>query len=103
MYPIESSAEEDTTKLWWEPAYDFENNYITYDLQVSSTPDMQNLIVNEKGLDNTTYYVSKDIMPAGTWYWQVTATSEDGKTVESMNKIRINGTYYPGVDIVEVN
>lgn len=88
--------------LSWGEAYDFANHSITYELKVSSYPDMRKPVIHEKGLTTTEYETTKKTLSSGTWYWQVTAHTDDGRTSEAMNKIQVNDTYYPGVDILEV-
>ena len=63
---------------------------------------MSSPVVDEKGLNDTEYQISKDVLTSGTWYWKVTAQTDDGKTAEAMNKIKVNDIYYPGVDVLEV-
>lgn len=100
LYMLEPG--EETHILTWSDAYDFENASITYHLQISAKPDMSNPVVDEMELDDTEYQISKDVLTSGTWYWKVTAQTDDGKTAEAMNKIKVNDIYYPGVDILEV-
>ena len=42
-------------------------------------------------------------LPSGTYYLRVTASSTSGKTAEAIDKINVNGVYYPGVIRFEVN
>ena len=54
------------------------------------------------GLDSTEYLVPAEQLPAGTWYYEVTASAQDGRTAPAMNKIQVSDVYYPGVDRAEV-
>ena len=92
----------DAVRFVWEAAYDFDNQPITYRLRVAATPDMANPVVDVAGLDSTEYGVPAAQLAAGTWYYEVTATTQDGRTAPAMNKIQINDVYYPGVDRTEV-
>lgn len=94
--------ENGTVRFVWEDAYDFDNQPITYRLRVASTPDFAAPVVDVSGLESTQYLVPADQLPAGTWYYEVTATTRDGRTAPSMNKIQVNDVYYPGVDRAEV-
>ena len=86
----------------WEDAYDFDNQPITYRLRVAATPDFANPVVDVAGLTSTEYPVPADQLPAGTWYFAVTAETQDGRTAPAMNKIQVSDVYYPGVDRMEV-
>lgn len=91
-----------TVLFRWEDAYDFDNQPITYRLRVAATPDFANPVVNVAGLTSTEYPVPADQLPAGTWYFAVTAETQDGRTAPAMNKIQVSDVYYPGVDRMEV-
>ena len=95
-------TEGETVRFWWEDAYDFDNQPITYRLRVAATPDFAAPVVDVSGLTTTQYLVPAADLPAGTWYFEVTAVTQDGRTAPSMNKIQVNDVYYPGVDRVEV-
>lgn len=86
----------------WEDAYDFDNQPITYRLRVAATPDFAAPVVDVSGLNGTEYSVPIAQLPAGTWYFEVTASTQDDRTAPSMNKIQVNDVYYPGVDRTEV-
>lgn len=100
QYGLEQKG--DKLHLSWGEAYDFDNHSITYGLKVSAYPDMRKPVIHEKGLTTTEYETTKKELSSGTWYWQVTAQTDDGRTSEAMNKIQVNDSYYPGVDILEV-
>ena len=89
-------------RFWWEDAYDFDNQPVTYRLQVAATPDFAAPVVDVTGLESTQYPVPSDQLAAGTWYFRVTAETSDGRTAPAMNKIQVNDVYYPGVDRGEV-
>ncbi|EFB77596.1 CotH kinase family protein [Subdoligranulum variabile] len=94
--------ENGTVRFVWEDAYDFDNQPITYRLRVAATPDFASPAVDVAGLDSTAYEVPSAQLPAGTWYYEVTASTQDGRTAPAMNKIQVSDVYYPGVDRVEV-
>lgn len=86
----------------WEDAYDFDNQPITYRLRVAATPDFAAPVVDVSGLNSTEYPVPSGQLTAGTWYFEVTAVTQDGRTAPAMNKIQVSDVYYPGVDRAEV-
>ena len=102
FFMYQPTREADTVRFVWEAAYDFDNQPITYRLRVAATPDMANPVVDVAGLDSTEYGVPAAQLAAGAWYYEVTATTQDGRTAPAMNKIQINDVYYPGVDRTEV-
>lgn len=91
-----------TVLFRWEDAYDFDNQPITYRLRVAATPDFASPVVDVAGLTGTEYPVPAAQLPAGTWYFTVTAETQDGRTAPAMNKIQVSDVYYPGVDRTEV-
>lgn len=91
---------ENVTVSWGE-AYDFDNEEITYELTISQYPDMQSPVVHEI-TDMTEVELTTEVLLPGTYYWTVKARSASGKTSEPMNKIKVNDSWYPGVDVMEV-
>ena len=85
--------------LSWTEAYDFDNEDITYHVTVADDPGMRNPVI-----DTFHTLTQMDLqLPSGTYYLRVTASSTSGKTAEAMDKINVNGVYYPGVIRFEVN
>ena len=68
-------------------------------MQVSQYPDMRDPVVDEVTDVN---FLQVDGLSPGTWYWKVTASAEDGRTTNAMNKLSIDDMFYPGVDVLEV-
>lgn len=93
---------DDTIRFLWEDAYDFSNERITYDLTVDRTPQFADPIIQVTGLESTEYQADIEPFVGGTWYYRVTAHTAGGKSSQAMNKIQVNGVYYPGVDMTEV-
>ncbi|MCI6867974.1 MAG: CotH kinase family protein [Lachnospiraceae bacterium] len=100
QYTLEQ--EKNTIRFSWSEAYDFDNEMITYRLRVSRTPDMADPVIDQDGLTMAEYETTTDILEPGTWYWAVTASTEDGRSSQAMDKILVNDVYYPGVLVSEV-
>ncbi len=49
----------------------------TYALQMSDTPDFSNLVVNQEGIDSTSYFVG-ELENNTTYYWRVSAMNDLG-------------------------
>ena len=100
MYPPVSSGE--GVDFTWAEAYDFDSHPITYRLTVAPTPDLAAPVLDVDGLEQTEYLAPAGMLAPGTWYYRVTARTDDGRQAEAMNKILVGEVYYPGVDVTEV-
>lgn len=99
---LQAAQEEgDTLVLNWDEAYDFDNEEISYRVIVSEYPDMRTPLIDEE-VEGIRLETSKEVLPEGTYYWTVQASTPSGKTAEPMNKIEVRDVWYPGVDILEV-
>ena len=98
--PLEQEG--NSIRFSWSEAYDFDNEMITYRLRVSRTPDMADPVIDQDGLTMAEYETTTDVLEPGTWYWAVTASTEDGRSSQAMDKILVNDVYYPGVLVSEV-
>ena len=101
MFPPQ--REGSAVRFWWEDAYDFDNQPITYHLRVATTPDFAQPVIDADGLETTEYLADAALVTPGVWYFEVTARTRDGRTAAAMNKIQVNDVYYPGVDRGEVS
>ncbi len=95
------TPEDGTLYLNWDEAYAFDFAPIRYQVTVSRYPDLRDPLVQEV-TDVNFLAVSPGTLPSGTYYWHVSACTEDGRTAEPMNKIEVNDVWYPGVDYLEV-
>ena len=69
---------------------------------MGATPDLAAPVIDAAGLESTAYRAPSELVPPGTWYYRVTAQTQDGRTAQAMNKICVQDIYYPGVDMAEV-
>lgn len=102
FFMFETEQDQEKVTLTWEAAYDFSAGDIHYHVWVSRYPDMSNPVVDQTGLSSLSLEVPKAQLGEGTFYWKVEASAEDGRVVRSMNKIKVNDVYYPGVMAFEV-
>ena len=66
--------------LDWRPIED--PSGVTYDLQIGTSPEFSEPILEKTGLDNASYALLKqDALPRGTYYWRVRAV--DGASNEA--------------------
>ncbi len=96
-----ATREEDALYLNWDEAYAFDFAPIRYRVTVSRYPDLRDPLVEEE-TDVNFLRLPPETLPAGTYYWSVSAFTEDGRAAEPMNKIEVNDVWYPGVDYLEV-
>ncbi len=63
--------------FWWWPSYDFQGDPLTYDLELSTTPDFSDgtLVMQQTGMSGTMLHVPTP--PPGEYFWHV--ISRDGK------------------------
>lgn len=64
--------------LRWDNSYDFDQETITYKVEVSNGYTFTNVIYSEEGL--LVPEVTIDMLPAGQYFYRVTATNESGYT-----------------------
>lgn len=65
-------------RIVWDPAYDFDNESITYSVEVASDYLFQNMIYSQQNI--RVPQVDIDILPEGQYFVRVTATNESGKS-----------------------
>lgn len=98
QYPVEMKDGE--AYFSWGSSFDLQNDQLTYDLEVSTTPDMQNIVYSKKDL-NITEASAK--LARGIYYMKVTVTDSDGNSMYAFDIFEdINDTDYFGVSEVKV-
>lgn len=65
-------------RIVWDPAYDFDNESITYSVEVATDYLFQNMIYPQQNI--RVPQVDIDILPEGQYFVRVTATNESGKS-----------------------
>lgn len=73
----------------WDSSYDFDNEKVTYTFELARDYKMQSLIHKEEGLEIPQLVL--DPLPAGQYFYKVTAVNESGETQTAME-------IYPGED-----
>ena len=80
-------------QIVWDPAYDFDNEDITYTVEVSSDYLFQNMIYSRQGL--RVPQIEIDVLPEGQYFIRVQATNESGQTQGAFDYYDIDdGTVY---------
>ncbi|MCG8485043.1 MAG: CotH kinase family protein, partial [Clostridia bacterium] len=67
----------------WEESYDFQNDPITYEFELSKDKEFLNSIYIIKDLSETKYQV--DHLEKGTYFWRVTAKDSNGNIQTAFN------------------
>lgn len=67
---------EDAYKFEWDASYDIQGDDLSYTFQISKDPSFSKLIVQKKGMTNTTMTIKK--LTKGTYYWRVIASDSKG-------------------------
>lgn len=60
----------------WDASYDIQGDDLSYTFQISKDPSFSNMIVQKKGLTNTTISINK--LAKGSYYWRVIASDTKG-------------------------
>jgi spore coat protein H len=83
----------------WDRAVDLQGDAVKYDLQISTTPDFATLAFERTGHSEILMMVNEDL-PAGTYYWRVTARDAKDPTNNwqvAFDEVRKDATRYMGV------
>lgn len=89
----------DDVTFSWEYPYDFKNQEIYFDISISKYPDMRNAITG-KNLRISMFTVES--LEPGTYYVDVRAYDNSGRSVMLYDYVEINNTLYDGVAEVVV-
>ena len=81
----------------WENSYDFQGDLIEYGIDISRTPDFNDIIFSTEGLRENQCIVRD--LPAGKYYWKLTIKDFQGNSQEAFDKYvnRATGLYYFGI------
>lgn len=90
--------------LWWEPAFEVTGTAVSYDLQVSSTPEFSagTVAYQTSGIPDdpsrVEFAVDRSELSSGTWYYRIFARTTDPVIFQSArNRLSENGQLYLGV------
>ncbi|WP_157735781.1 CotH kinase family protein [Granulosicoccus antarcticus] len=99
--PITSSGD---VTFWWTPAFEVTGKPVSYDLQVSSSPEFSvgTIVLEATGIADRAERVELTIdqaeLPAGSWYYRVLARTSDPVLYQiASNALSEGGQSYLGV------
>ncbi len=96
-YPVKENGK---VLFRWQPSFDLQGDELTYDLYISTTPDMRNLVVDAKNLHDVEYVTE---LPDGVYYMKAVVTDSNGNSMNSFDLFRDkDGIKHYGVRQVEV-
>lgn len=78
------------TQITWDASYDFDNENITYDVEVASDYLFQNLIYSQQ--DIRVPYTEMESLPEGQYFVRISATNESGKTQTAFDYYVVEAT-----------
>ena len=97
FYMGDAEVDRDDLVLLWEAAYDFEGDFVRYDVQVASDWTFEPEAVLWESLDQLAISAKLDLLPAGTYYWRVTATNERGYTQSAFDQVMTSSGAHTGM------
>lgn len=60
----------------WTDSYDFQDDLITYDVEISNSPTFEEVIYHEENITDNQYVIAD--IPSGTYYWRLTINDSSG-------------------------
>lgn len=88
-------------ELSWSPAVSPVGESVSYTLDISPSPQFTSTVYRMEKLTDVRHTVPS--LPAGTYYWRVTAVTDAGRTQMSLNEFEdIYGNDYPGTMLLKM-
>lgn len=72
-------------KFAWDPFYSYQGRTLTYNIQVYSDVQMQNLLYEDSGITSTEYIMEQPL-ENGTYYVMISAVDSEGNTQVSLER-----------------
>ncbi len=95
FYQWEVTADGDELVLSWDESYDFDGEYLRYDVQLCRDWEFKDVLWEAKGLLETEARLP--LPGAGTYFWKVTVTNESGFSQVSFDSIVTSSGIHPGM------
>ncbi len=81
--------------LSWDDSYDFDGEFLRYDVALCADWRFENVLFEKKGLLSSS--VSLPLPEAGEYYWRVTVRNESGMTQTSFDSVTTSTGYHQGM------
>jgi len=86
----------------WSESYDLQGDAISYDFEVSQTPDFADIVVRQQGLVKNE--VAIDPLPAGVYFWRVLIRDSKGNSQAAFDRhLSEDNINYLGISRFEVD
>lgn len=80
----------------WDESFDLQNNDITYNFQISNSPEFNNIVIEHTNLVDTE--ISIEPLPAGEYFWRVIIMDSQGNKQVAFDEFESHdGTIYFGI------
>ena len=87
FYMHDVTGEGDALLLGWDSAYDFDGEFIRYDVQVARDWSFKSDTLVYESLGQLDTQALVEMLPPGTYYWRVVATNESGYTQIAFDQV----------------
>ncbi len=87
FYMHDVTCEGDALLLGWDSAYDFDGEFIRYDVQVARDWSFESDTLVYESLGQLDTQALVEMLPPGTYYWRVVATNESGYTQIAFDQV----------------
>ena len=87
FYMHDVTGEGDALLLGWDSAYDFDGEFIRYDVQVARDWSFESDTLVYESLGQLDTQALVEMLPPGTYYWRVVATNESGYTQIAFDQV----------------
>lgn len=95
FYQWEAAEEGGELVLTWDESYDFDGEFLRYDVQLCRDWKFEDVLWEGKGLLGTEARLP--LPGAGTYFWKVTVTNESGFTQESFDSVTTSSGIHAGM------
>lgn len=96
FYMHDVTSEGDALLLGWDSAYDFDGEFIRYDVQVARDWSFESDTLVYESLGQLDTQALVEMLPPGTYYWRVVATNESGYTQIAFDQVETDSGAHEG-------
>lgn len=96
FYMHDVTGEGDALLLGWDSAYDFDGEFIRYDVQVARDWSFESDTLVYESLGQLDTQALVEMLPPGTYYWRVVATNESGYTQIAFDQVETDSGAHEG-------
>lgn len=90
-------CEDGMLTLAWDSAYDFDGEFVTYDVRIGTDWTYAGDALAHETLDTLSTCISVEALPPGEYYWQVVARNESGFEQAAFDLVSTDSGYHTGM------